>query len=89
MQLSVSVALSIKCTGQKGQALVYHASDAFNGVWNEETKVFLYLHLLGCLLSSFKHEILDSCIHYIGIRTCYRSYLIFIHWTVTMHLACR
>ena len=51
MQLTVSIALSTKCTGQQGQALIItQASEVSDGGWNEETEVFLYLQLLGYLL---------------------------------------
>ena len=50
-----------------------------------------FLFICNCSVicfSSFKHGILDLCIRYIGIRIPHRSSLIFIHWTVTMHLVC-
>ena len=56
------------------------------GAGSRKRRFFFICNCSVICFSSFKHGILDSCIRFVGSRIPYRSCLIVVHWTVTMHL---
>ena len=59
------------------------------GAGRRKRRIFFICNCSVICFSSFKHGTLDSCIRFVGIGRPHRSCLIFIHWSVTMHLVCR